>query len=160
MDVVYRLQGVEFEWDDQKGATQRGTILLINIRSGGSAMTASTNGQSTVVRTSRGLSIAGTRITIYALLDYLHADWPPKLVQDWFNLTDQQMADVLAYLAEHHTAVEQEYQQVLRQADANRQYWEARNRERGAQRPSPAASPEQDVLRAKLRAWQSQIRQP
>lgn len=51
-------------------------------------MAALTNGQSTVVRTSRGLSIAGTRITLYALLDYFHADWPPKLVQDWFNLTD------------------------------------------------------------------------
>jgi uncharacterized protein (DUF433 family) len=123
-------------------------------------MASSTNGQSTVVRTSRGLSIAGTRITLYALLDYLHADWPPKLVQDWFNLTDQQMADVLTYLAEHRDAVEHEYQQVLQQADANRQYWEARNRERVARRSSTPASPEQEALRAKLRAWKSQIRQP
>jgi len=123
-------------------------------------MAASTNGQSTVVRTSRGLSVAGTRITLYALLDYLHADWPPKLVQNWFNLTDQQMADVLTYLAEHRDAVEREYQQVLQQAEANRQYWEARNRERFAHRPSTPASPEQEALRAKLRAWQSRIRQP
>src|SRR6185295_13898657 len=115
---------------------------------------------STVVRTSRGLSIAGTRITLYALLDYLHADWPPKLVQDWFNLNDQQMADVLTYLAEHCDEVEHEYQQVLHQAEANRQYWEARNRERLAHRPSTPASPEQEMLRAKLRAWKSQIGQP
>src|SRR5919205_480294 len=90
------------------------------IRRGGSDMAASTNGQSTVVRTSRGLSIAGTRITLYALLDYLHADWPPKLVQDWFDLTDKQMDDVLTYLAEHGDEVEREYQQVLQQAEANR----------------------------------------
>lgn len=109
------------------------------------------------MRTSRGLSIAGTRITLYALLDCLHADWPPKLVQDWFNLTDQQMADVLAYLAKHRDEVEREYQQVLQQAEANRQYWEARNRERSAHRPSTPASPEQEALRAKLRAWQARI---
>jgi uncharacterized protein (DUF433 family) len=123
-------------------------------------MATSTNGQSTVVRTSRGLSIAGTRITLYALLDYLHADWPPKLVQDWFNLTDQQMADVLAYLAEHHDDVEREYQEVLQQAEANRQYWEARNRERLTHRASTPASSEQEALRAKLRAWKSQLKQP
>lgn len=111
-----------------------------------------------VVRTSRGLSIAGTRITLYALLDYLHADWPPKLVQDWFNLTDQQMADILAYLDEHRDEVEREYQQVLQQAEANRHYWEARNRERLARRPSTPASPEQEALRAKLHAWKAQIR--
>jgi len=29
--------------------------------------------QPTVVRTSRGLSIAGTRITLYSILDYVHA---------------------------------------------------------------------------------------
>lgn len=123
-------------------------------------MTASTQGQSTVVRTDRGLSIAGTRITLYALLDYLHADWPPKLVQDWFNLTDQQMADVLAYLAEHREEVEREYQQVLRQAEANRQYWEVRNRERSAHRPSTPASPEAEALRARLQAWKARIKQP
>jgi uncharacterized protein (DUF433 family) len=123
-------------------------------------MAASTNGQSTIVRTSRGLSIAGTRITLYALLDYLHADWPPKLVQDWFNLTDKQMDDVLTYLAEHRDEVEREYQQVLQQAEANRLYWEARNRERFAYRRSTPASPEQEALRAKLRAWKSQLRQP
>jgi uncharacterized protein (DUF433 family) len=123
-------------------------------------MTASTNGQSTVVRTSRGLSIAGTRITLYALLDYLHADWPPKLVQDWFNLTEQQMADVLTYLAEHRDEVELEYQRVLQQAEANRQYWEARNRDRLVERSPDPASPEQEALRAKLRAWKSQIKQP
>ena len=90
---------------------------------------------------------------------YLHADWPPKLIQDWFNLTDQQMADVLAYLAEHHDDVEREYQQVLHQADANRRYWEQRNQNHAAARPAKAASPEQEALRAKLRDWKARIGQ-
>jgi uncharacterized protein (DUF433 family) len=123
-------------------------------------MTTTANDNATVIRTSRGLSIAGTRITLYALLDYLHADWPPKLIQDWFNLTDQQMADVLAYLAEHRDDVEREYEQVLHQADANRRYWEQRNQNHPIAPPAKAASPEQEALRAKLREWKARIGQP
>ena len=37
--------------------------------------------QATVVRTDRGLSIAGTRMTLYQIMDYLKAEWPPKLIQ-------------------------------------------------------------------------------
>jgi len=53
--------------------------------------------QPTVIRTSRGLSIAGTRITLYSLLDYLHAGWPSHLIRDEFNLTDHQMTEVMQY---------------------------------------------------------------
>lgn len=122
-------------------------------------MTESTNEQPTVVRTSRGLSIAGTRITLYAVLDYLHADWPPKLIQDWLGLTDAQMADVLAYIAAHRDEVEQEYQQVVEQTEENRRYWEERNRERLAQRPSTPLTPKQAALQARLRAWKGKIGQ-
>lgn len=93
-------------------------------------MAITTSGQSTVVRTSRGLSIAGTRITLYDVMDYLRAEWPAKLIQDWLNLTDQQIADVMAYIAEHRDEVEAEYQHVLQRAEEIQQYWEDRNRER------------------------------
>ena len=39
-------------------------------------MTEAYPSQTTVVRTSRGLSIAGTRITLYDVMDYLTAGWP------------------------------------------------------------------------------------
>ena len=52
-------------------------------------MAEKTTQQPTVVRTDRGLSIAGTRITLYSIMDYVKADWPPKLIRDRFNLTDQ-----------------------------------------------------------------------
>ena len=116
------------------------------------------NGTSpTVVRTSRGLSITGTRITLYDLLDYVHADWPPKLIQHWFNLTDQQIEDVMAYLTTHHDEVEAEYQHVLRQANANRAYWEARNRERLARIAQLPAKPGQEAAVAKLRARKAEL---
>ncbi|MDM8550389.1 hypothetical protein QUF72_09935 [Desulfobacterales bacterium HSG2] len=45
--------------------------------------------EETVVRTDRGLSVAGTRITLYSIMDYIRADWPPKLIRDRFYLTDR-----------------------------------------------------------------------
>jgi uncharacterized protein (DUF433 family) len=120
-------------------------------------MTDTTNTQSTVVRTSRGLSIVGTRITLYTILDYLHAEWPPKLIREWFGLTDAQMGDVLVYIAAHRDEVEQEYQQVARHAEEIRRYWEERNRDRLAQSPPTPQTPDQVALRAKLQAWKDKI---
>jgi uncharacterized protein (DUF433 family) len=75
--------------------------------------------QPTVVRTSRGLSIAGRRLTLYSLMDYLQAGWPPHLIRDEFNLTDTQMTDVMTYIEAHCDAVEQEYRVVVERAEEN-----------------------------------------
>jgi uncharacterized protein (DUF433 family) len=115
------------------------------------------NGTPTVVRTSRGLSIAGTRITLYAILDYVHADWPPHLIADWFHLTSQQMVDVMAYIHDHHDEVEREYQEVIRQAEENRRYWEERNQERFARIATTPPPPEQAALREKLQEWKKRL---
>jgi uncharacterized protein (DUF433 family) len=113
--------------------------------------------QSTVIRTSRGLSIAGRRLTLYSIMDYLHAGWPPHLIRDEFNLTDQQIADVMEYIAAHRDAVEQEYHAVLRQAEDNRRYWESRNRERHEQIAHMPPQPGQEQLRAKLQAVKARL---
>ncbi|MBD1845197.1 hypothetical protein H6F89_17660 [Cyanobacteria bacterium FACHB-63] len=34
-----------------------------------------------IVRTERGLTIAGTRITLYDVMDYVTAQYPPKFIQ-------------------------------------------------------------------------------
>jgi len=111
----------------------------------------------TVIRTSRGLSIAGTRITLYSLLDYLHAGWPPHLIRDEFNLTDRQITEVMQYIETHRDAVEAEYQVVLQQAEENRQYWEARNKERLARITALPPKPGQEALRAKLQAAKAKL---
>ncbi len=87
----------------------------------------------TVVRTSRGLSIAGTRITLYSIMDYLKAGWPAELIGDRLNLTDEQIVDVLDYIEAHREEMEAEYALVLRQAEENRHFWQERNQERFAQ---------------------------
>ena len=108
--------------------------------------------QSTVVRTSRGLSIAGTRITLYDIMDYVRAEWPTNLIRHWFNLSDQQITDVMTYIAEHRDVVEAEYQAVLDDADAVRAYWEERNRDRLDRISRLPAKPGQEAIVAKLRA--------
>lgn len=119
-------------------------------------MTTPVNGQSTVIRTSRGLTVAGTRITLYTILEYLHADWPPKLIQQWLDLSEPQMADILDYLATHREEVEQEYEQVIQQAETLRHYWDKRLQEHLAQQPKKLLTAEQAELRAKFEAWKAQ----
>jgi uncharacterized protein (DUF433 family) len=113
--------------------------------------------QPTVVRTDRGLSIAGTRITLYHVMDYVVAGRTPHEIQDSLNLTDQQIADVMTYIEDHRAAVEAEYQQVLEEAAEIRRYWEERNRERLAYIASLPPKPEQAAIRAKLEAQKRKL---
>ena len=120
-------------------------------------MTDSAVPQPTVIRTSRGLSIAGRRLTLYSIMDYLQDGWPPHLIRDEFKLTDKQMADIMEYIVSHRDEVEQEYQAVLQHAEENRQYWEARNRQRRKQIVRMPPKPGQEKIRAKLQAVKARL---
>ncbi len=78
--------------------------------------------QTTIIRTERGLSIAGTRITLYDVMDYLTASYPPKLIREKLCLTDEQVKADLSYIEANRAQVEAEYQEVLQIAEENRQY--------------------------------------
>jgi len=114
--------------------------------------------QVTVVRTDRGLSIAGTRTTLYNVLDYLNAGFPRWLIQERLNLTETQMQDVIEYIGSHQTEVETEYYTILQQAEENRKYWEARNRERFAHLATKPSKPGHEAIRAKLQAWKASLK--
>ncbi len=110
-----------------------------------------------VVRTERGLTIAGTRITLYSVMDYIKADWPPKLIRDIYDLTDQQISGVLAYIDANREKVESEYQIVLRKAEENRRYWMDYNREHLERVAAKPHKPEHAEIWAGLRAWQAKL---
>ncbi|HKS69571.1 MAG TPA: DUF433 domain-containing protein [Ktedonobacterales bacterium] len=101
-------------------------------------------------RSDKGLTISGTRVTLYALLDYLHAGRSHEQICEWLGLTDAQLRVALDYIAMHREAVEAEYAEVLRQADERRRYWEGRLREHLARTPPAPPSPEKTALYAKL----------
>jgi uncharacterized protein (DUF433 family) len=87
------------------------------------------NGKPDIIRTERGLTIAGTRITLYDIMDYVTEHYPPKFIRGLFDLTEEQINAALSYIEENHTEVEAEYQQVLKEAEELRQYYEEHNRE-------------------------------
>jgi uncharacterized protein (DUF433 family) len=110
-----------------------------------------------IVQTSRGLSVAGTRITLYDILDYVHDGWPPHLIAAWLNLSPDQIRAALAYIEAHRAEVEAQYQQVLRQAEENRAYWESRNRGRLKQIDRLASTSEKASIEARIRLRQEQL---
>ena len=120
-------------------------------------LTDSTIPPTTIIRTERGLSIGGTRTTLYNVLDYLAAGLPVWLIQERLNLADAQMQAALEYVAAHRSEVETEYQEIVAQAEENRRYWEARNRERFARIAANPGKPEHAALRLKLQAWKTQL---
>lgn len=118
-------------------------------------MTASHNQTPIITRTERGLSISGTRITLYDVMDYLTAQYPVRFIRGLFNLTEAQMEGAIAYIEAHRAEVKAEYQLVLKQAEESRQYWQERNRDHFARVAALPRSPEQEKLWAKLREQQA-----
>jgi|GEM_PF-6153640 len=82
----------------------------------------------TIACTERGLTIAGTRITLYDVMDYVTEQYPAKFIQALFNLTEAQIDAALSYIETNRVDVEAEYQRVLEEAEALRLYYEERNR--------------------------------
>lgn len=115
-------------------------------------MTSVSQNPSTITRTERGLSIAGTRITLYDVMDYVTAKYPPQFVRSLFNLTEEQMNAALSYIETHRSEVEAEYQLVLTQAEENRCYWEQRCQEHLVRSAKVDPKPSQEDLWAKLQA--------
>jgi uncharacterized protein (DUF433 family) len=111
-------------------------------------MTLASNEKAAIIRTERGLTITGTRITLYDVMDYVKAQYPPQFIRALFNLTNEQIHAALSYIEQNRSEVETEYQLVLRQAEELRLYWEDKNRDLLAK---IAAKPHKPQLQA---AWE------
>ena len=105
----------------------------------------------TVVRTARGLTVKGSRLTLYSIMDEIKDNNSFKNIRDIYELTDEEMLDILDYIHLHRQEVDAEYQEVVRSAEENQKYWDERNREHFAE-----ASPQRDMIQAKLREWREQ----
>ena len=115
-------------------------------------MTSVSHHQPTIIRTERGLTISGTRITLYDVMDYVTSQYPSKFIRSLLALTEEQINAALSYIEAHRPDVEAEYQLVLKQAEENRQYWEERSREHLARTAQKSPKIGQEALWAKLQA--------
>jgi uncharacterized protein (DUF433 family) len=108
-----------------------------------------------ITRTERGLTISGTRITIYDVMDYANSQYPAKFISSLLNLTETQINDALAYIETNRSEVDAEYQIVLQQAEASQQYWAERNKEHIAQ-TAVTSKQGKEALWTKLQAQKAQ----
>jgi uncharacterized protein (DUF433 family) len=83
-----------------------------------------------IIRTERGLTISGTRITLYDVMDYVKSQYPAKFIQGLFELTDEQVNTALSYIEINRNAVETEYAQVVRENEELQVYYANQNRDR------------------------------
>ena len=104
----------------------------------------------TVIRTSRGLTVGGTRLTIYLILDSIKAGRSDEMILRSYPITREQLADVHRYIDEHRDEVEAEYQEVLCNAAEHRRYWEERNRDRFAEIQRMPKTPQQLAVRKRI----------
>jgi|GEM_PF-850238 uncharacterized protein (DUF433 family) len=115
--------------------------------------------QPVVVRTERGLTVGGTRITLYQIMDFVKAGESPEFIRDLFRLTIRQTEEVMTYIRNNYDEFEKEYQKVVREWEEIRQYWEERNRERFAEIASRPRKPEHKEIWAKLDEWKARLSQ-
>ena len=112
----------------------------------------------TVVRTERGLTVKGTRLTLYQIMDYL-VDGASRevILEDHPSLSAEQLEDVIRYIETNRAEFEVEYHRVLKHAEETEHYWRERNRERERHFDPSTLSPERRALWDKLQAWKEQI---
>jgi uncharacterized protein (DUF433 family) len=65
----------------------------------------------------RGPEIKGTRITVYAILDYLLAAWHPDRIAVWFRLNTDQVRAAIDYINDHTLEVMREYVKMLERCE-------------------------------------------
>ena len=121
-------------------------------------MTSRSDEQTAIIRTERGLTIAGTRITIYDIMDYVTAQYPPKFIRGLFDLTEEQINAALAYIEANCATVEAEYQMVLKEAEELRLYYEEKNRDLIARIAAQPPKPGEEAIRAKLQAAKAKLK--
>jgi len=123
-------------------------------------MTSHSNGQVAIIRTERGLTIAGTRITLYDVMDYVTEQYPPKFIRAMLSLTDEQVNAALSYIDAHRAEVEAEYQTVLKETEELRQYYDEQNRDLIAYIAAKPPRLGTEAIRVKLRAEQAKLESP
>ncbi len=123
-------------------------------------MTLVSNEQPTIIRTERGLTISGTRITLYDVMDYIKAQYPLQFICDLFDLSEERLNVALIYIEENRTDVEAEYQKVLKETEELRLYYEEQNRERTARIATLPPPPGLEATWEKLQASKARYQLP
>jgi uncharacterized protein (DUF433 family) len=69
--------------------------------------------ESTIINRGRGPEIAGTRITVYDIMDYLKEDWHHTAIAATLRISSAQVLAAVQYIKDHQEEVEANYQRIL-----------------------------------------------
>jgi len=105
---------------------------------------------SAIVETSRGPSIAGRGITVYAITEYLKDNLNHALIKKDFRLSDEQLSAVLQYITDHREEVERDYEEIVRYSEELRARYEPISRARSSFAPDMSNEEKDALLRRKL----------
>jgi len=67
----------------------------------------------TIINRGRGPEIAGTRITVYDILDYTTMDWHPTAIAAWLRISSRQVLAAIQYIEAHKEVVMANCQKML-----------------------------------------------
>jgi uncharacterized protein (DUF433 family) len=97
-----------------------------------------------IIDRGRGPEIAGTRITVYDILDYSLQGWQHSSIALQLNLSSEEVFAALRYIEEHKEEVMADYQAIL---------------DRCARGNPPEVQAKLDVIHAKYRVlWADRLR--
>jgi uncharacterized protein (DUF433 family) len=97
-----------------------------------------------IINRGRGPEIAGTRITVYDVLDYSTKGYHPTFIASLFRVSSEQVVAALEYIEAHKDEVMAEYRQM---------------RARDAEGNPPEVQAKEASSRAKLLARLAELRQ-
>ena len=111
-----------------------------------------------VVETSRGPCIAGTRTTLYAIMDYLKSDLSHDVIKQDFLLSDEQLHAALQYLVAHREELEHHYAEIVRRSEERRVHYEQLYRARTKFPPHLSGAEKTALMRQELAQRQQDAR--
>ncbi|MGH9768349.1 MAG: DUF433 domain-containing protein [Blastocatellia bacterium] len=112
-----------------------------------------------VRRSDRGLCVAGTKISLFSIVDYIKAGKQEDLLI-YVGLSEEQLNRALAYIEQHREEFEANYAEYVRKGEELEQYYRDRERLRLAgleargQWPPTDLTPEQAAIWEKLQRHQ------
>ena len=111
-----------------------------------------------IVETSRGPCIAGTRITLYVIMDYLKSGLSHDVIKQDFNLSGAQLHAALQYLVAHREELERQYAEIVRRSEERRAYYEQLYRARTKLPPHLSSTEKAALMRQALGQRQQDAR--
>jgi uncharacterized protein (DUF433 family) len=111
-----------------------------------------------IIETSRGPCITGTRITLYAIMDYLKSGLSHDVIKQDFLLSDEQLHAALQYLVAHREELEHHYVEIVQRSEERRAHYEQLYHARTKLPPHLSSAEKTALMRQELAQRQQDAR--